>query len=80
MESGILMPYMTLSRIQREIINMRKTLEKYCKRYLSSNKDMWTEVVIRFGKHSETWITNTNTNTNTNTTVGSYQFKCKRWK
>lgn len=38
MESGILVPFMTLSRIQREIINMRKTLEKYWNRYLNSDK------------------------------------------
>lgn len=40
MESGILVPVVTLSRIQREIINMRKTLEKYWNRYLNSNKSV----------------------------------------
>jgi hypothetical protein len=57
MESGILVPFMPSSRIQREIINMGKTLEKYWNRYLSSNKNVWKEVVIRLGKESETWIT-----------------------
>jgi hypothetical protein len=54
MESDILVPVMTLSRIQREIINMRKTLEKYWNRYLNSNKSVWKEVVVRLGKDSET--------------------------
>jgi len=56
MESGILVSFMTLSRIQREFINMRKTFEKYWNRYLNSNKSLWKEVVIRLGKDSETWI------------------------
>jgi len=57
MESGILVPFMTLSRIQREIINMRKTLEKYWNRYLNSDKIVWKKVVMRLRKDSETWIT-----------------------
>ena len=40
MESGVLVPFMTLSRMQRRIINMRKTLEKYWNRYLDSSKNV----------------------------------------